>query len=146
MQISKSLGVTLAGLLLVSACATPGITRTDLSPIAEPVRTSGSMVRQPNGAPEPAAFITSNMTTSTAECNIDGDMWVNVTVTNVGGQAGTYAVILKINGVVSRTENVTLTSGESRDVHFVLTQKDDLPEFFTYKLTIDNLEKDVGVI
>lgn len=144
MRLVKFAAVTLAGVtLFLGACAAPAIKRTaGAVPALEP--TPG--LAQISTPPKPAAFIASELTVSIVECNQGADVWVGVTVTNTGGQPGTYPVVVKLNGVVARTGSVTLDAGASQNAYFVLNQTVDMPEFTTYKITIDDLEKDVGVI
>lgn len=143
MRMPKKLLILIAGTMFLNACAGPAVT---VTPGALPATKPSNSPLKPYQTAAPAAFETSNLTTSTAECSSGADMWVNVTVKNTGGQTGTYPVVLKINGHAARTENVTLAAGAIKAVHFVLVQKSDMPEFTTYKLTVDNLEKDVDVI
>ena len=141
MRLANILALALGGVILfLVACAAPVLKRTvGVAPTLEPASPLGQMVAEP----QPAAFTTSDLALSTAECNFGGEVWVSVTVTNTGGQRGTYPVVVKINGVAARTGDVTLAAGASQKVYFVLNQKDDLPEFFSYKISVDKLERDV---
>lgn len=141
MRLEKVLAFSLGGVMLfLGACASPAIKRSlGAAPASEPVSALGPIT----AVPQTAAFMTSDLALSTAECNFGGEVWVNVTVTNTGGQKGTYPVVVKINGIVTRTEDVTLEAGTSQKVYFVLNQKDDLPEFMSYKISVDKLERDV---
>jgi hypothetical protein len=144
MRIAKYVGITLAGVMLfLGACAAPVIKRTaGAAPVSEPPP-SLSKISIPLA---PAAFSTSELTVSTAVCNQGGEVWVGVTVKNTGGQVGSYPAVVKLNGEVVRTANVTLNAGASENIYFVLNQQADMPDFSVYKITIDNLEKDVEVL
>jgi hypothetical protein len=143
MRLTKITAIVLAGLFLTAAaCAVPVAKRTEGSvPVTSP---SGSLGRADTA---PAAFVTKDLTTSTVECNLDSDVWVSVTVTNVGGRTGTYPVILKIGNNVARTANVTLAAGASQKVWFILYQATDLPALEpSYTISIDGLRQNLVVL
>ncbi len=64
---------------------------------------------------------------------------VSVTVTNTGGQTGTYKVVMKVddkkNPVVTTTKDVTLNGGEYKIVTFNLITQ----ELGDHVIIIDNL-------
>jgi len=68
--------------------------------------------------PAPAAFTVSKLFISPAEVEIGQSVTISVIVTNTGGQPGTYKVVLKINGIVEATEEVTVSAGASKKVTF----------------------------
>ncbi len=144
MRIIKKLSFVFAGVLVaLTSCAVPVTVRSlGAAPAAEtPPALAGT------NPSKPAEFITRDLTTSTAECNLGSDVWVSVNVTNVGGQSGTYPVVLKVGGVVSKTQDVTLDAGASRIVWFVLNQATDLPALVpTYTVSVDDLQQTVMVL
>jgi len=74
-------------------------------------------------APGPAAFTISSLAISPTEVDIGQNVTINAIVVNTGGETGSYRVILKINGVVEATEEVTVSAGASKKVTFT-TAKD----------------------
>ena len=66
--------------------------------------------------PKPAAFATSALTISPSTVKLGGMATVNVTVTNNGEQAGTYKVVLKVDGTPVNSKDVTLAGGASQKV------------------------------
>jgi hypothetical protein len=140
MRLTMLGAAALTGLMLVvSACAVPTTKRTqgDL-PAVVPPKALG-VTTEPL---QPAMFVTKDLTTSTIECILDQDVWVGVTVTNTGGQEGTYPVVLMIDGVVARTANVTLRAGASEKVLFTLNQASDLPALQpTHTVSVDGLRR-----
>ncbi len=67
---------------------------------------------------EPANFAVSDFVLSPAEMYIGETSTVSVTVANTGDLSGTYSVVLKVDGVVLETEQVTLDGHDSRTVDF----------------------------
>ncbi|GAI28495.1 unnamed protein product, partial [marine sediment metagenome] len=70
----------------------------------------------------PAAFTVSKLTISPAEVDIGQGVTISAIVTNTGGEAGTYEVALKIDGVVEATEEVTVSAGASKKVTFTASR------------------------
>jgi hypothetical protein len=68
--------------------------------------------------PAPAAFTVSKLFISPTEVDIGQSVTISAIVTNTGGQPGTYKVVLKINGAVEATEEVTVSAGASKKVSF----------------------------
>jgi len=67
-------------------------------------------------------FRVTNLKVSPAEVSPDGEVTVSVLVTNVGREAGSYDVVLKINGAIEKVKTVTLGGGESTDVIFKVSK------------------------
>jgi hypothetical protein len=70
-----------------------------------------------------AAFASSNLSISPSEVNIGETVTISVTVANTGTASGSYKVVLKINGAVEATKDITLNAGASGEVAFT-TAKD----------------------
>ena len=87
-------------------------------------------------APPPAAFELSELSISPTEVLVGGEVSISVKVTNVGGQAGSYMVTLKIKGVIVDTEVVTLDAGESTTVSFTVRKM----VAGTYDVEVDGLK------
>ncbi len=103
-----------------------------------PVQTP--IIPAPMEGNEPAFFTTSNLEITPGGIEPGNTASVVVTVTNTGGQAGIYTVVLTIDGQITkthdtRTQDVTLAAGTSQNVSFVLlfSQED------TYAITVGNL-------
>jgi hypothetical protein len=71
----------------------------------------------------PAAFTLSSLSIFPDEVDVDEPVDISILVTNTGGSEGSYEVILKIDGVVEATEEVTVPAGADREVIFT-TSKD----------------------
>ena len=91
--------------------------------------------------PQPAAFITSNLSISPAEVNIGESATISVLVSNTGDLAGSYVVTLKVNGTEAATEAVTLDGGASQTVTFAL----DRDIAGTYTIGIEDLSSTLTV-
>lgn len=74
------------------------------------------------GVPAPAEFEVSNLTVSPSEAEPGESVTISVDVSNVGGE-GTYAVELRIDGVIEETKSVTLGGGESTTVSFTVQKE-----------------------
>ena len=70
-----------------------------------------------------STFSFSALSISPAEIEIGEEVTVSVTVTNVGGQSGSYEVTLKVNNAVVDTARISLAAGTSQEVTFT-TSKD----------------------
>lgn len=75
----------------------------------------------PIPASESAAFIASDLTIAPEAIAIGESSMIGVTVTNTGEQPGTYPVVLKANGDIAETQNVTLAGGASQNITFIYT-------------------------
>ena len=85
--------------------------------------------------PEPAAFTPSSLTISPSEVDIDETVNISISVANTGGQAGSYTVTLKIDGVVEEAKEVTVAAGASTGVAFTTSQG----EAGTYSVDVNGL-------
>ncbi|MCL0070592.1 protein kinase [Dehalococcoidia bacterium] len=85
--------------------------------------------------PHPAEFTTTDLTITPEEVFTGEEVTISALVANTGELAGTHQVILKIDGVVEATEEVTLDGGASQEVAFTVT-KDTAG---TYAVNIDGL-------
>ena len=66
----------------------------------------------------PARFTLSESTLSSAKVNPGETVSVQTTVTNAGGKAGGYQVVLKLNGSGVETKEITLEAGKTQSVTF----------------------------
>jgi len=89
----------------------------------------------PPPVPTPAAFSVSNLTVQPAEVQPKAAATISVLVANTGGTEGSHTVVLKINGVVEATKEVTVNAGLSKEVIFT-TSKDIAG---TYLVEVDGL-------
>lgn len=87
------------------------------------------------GKPPAAAFTTSNLIISPSEVDVGEAVTISILITNAGDAADSYAVTLKINGVVEATKEVTLSAGTSQEVIFT-TSRDVAG---TYTVDVDGL-------
>jgi len=71
---------------------------------------------------EAAAFSTSQLLVSPSAVYVGETVNISVTVTNSGEGAGSYAVTLKIDGVVEEIKEITLDAGASEEVTFTTTK------------------------
>jgi len=92
--------------------------------------------------PAPAAFTPSSLSISPAEVDIGGTVTISISVANTDGQAGSYTVTLKINGVVEETKEVTAAAGASTQVNFT-TSKDEVG---TYSVDVNGLTDSFEVV
>jgi len=72
--------------------------------------------------PAPATFSLSAPSISPAEVEIGKELTVSATVTNAGGQSGSYEATLKINNAVVETTEITLAAGISKEVTFTTSR------------------------
>jgi len=72
--------------------------------------------------PGPAAFSLSSLTISPSEIALGESVTISVEVTNTGEEAGNYEVILKIDGVVEASEEVSVAAGASQGVIFTVAK------------------------
>jgi len=101
------IAVLLIGVLLIlTVCA---------KPVPAPAPTA------PTPATGPAAFVTSDLKVTPLQVDPGTTATFSVIVTNTGGQTGTYKVVLKIDDVIHKTQDVTLAGGASQKVTFNVT-------------------------
>ena len=83
----------------------------------------------------PAGFTTSDLQITPTLAGQKQSITISVVVNNSGDSEGPYYVTLKINHAIEKTEEVTLASGTSQEVPFVVS-KDSAG---TYEVQIDDL-------
>jgi len=83
--------------------------------------------------PEPAAFSVAYLSFSPLEVEPGEAVTVTVLVANIGGESGSYPVVLKIDGIKEAEETVTIAAGESQEVSFSATKE----EAGSYTVTVD---------
>ncbi|PVX24125.1 MAG: hypothetical protein CW691_08545 [Candidatus Bathyarchaeum sp.] len=71
----------------------------------------------------PAQFQISNLKVQPAEAKAGTEVAVSVTVTNIGGQTGSYTLSLAVNQTVETTRTVTLDKDASTTATFSLTKQ-----------------------
>ncbi len=72
--------------------------------------------------PTPATFSINSLSISPDEVDIDEPVNISILVTNTGGSEGSYEVILKIDGVVEASEEVTVPAGADKEVTFTVSK------------------------
>ncbi|WNZ29469.1 MAG: hypothetical protein IAX21_00950 [Candidatus Bathyarchaeota archaeon] len=83
----------------------------------------------------PANFLVSNLKVTPVEIKPNEEVTVSVTVTNIGGQTGSYTVPFIVNQVTEETKSVTLAKGDSTSVEFKVTKQ----TLGTYSINVDGL-------
>lgn len=94
-----------------------------------------------NGA-TPAEFKVSNLVFNPSEVEVGNPVTISATVKNVGDLEGTYAVELKIDGVIETTQNVTLAGGATENVSFTVTKDAS----GTYAIRVNELQCALSVL
>ena len=79
-------------------------------------------VLAPPPPPTPATFEISSLSISANEVDIKTPVTISVLLMNTGETAGSYTVILKINGVTEETKEVSLIGGTQREITFTISQ------------------------
>lgn len=92
--------------------------------------------------PKSTVFITRDLTLNPETVALGYSSTIGVTVTNTGKQPGTYPVVLKVNGDIIETQNVTLVGGVSRNVTFSYTMRSERD----YEVVIDQLKGFLKVV
>ncbi len=90
----------------------------------------------------PAAFSVSSLSVLPAEVEPGEPVTITVSVSNTGGESGSYTVVLKIDGVKEAEETVTVAAGESQDVSFSVTRE----EADSYAVAVDGLSGSFTVV
>jgi hypothetical protein len=73
-------------------------------------------------APQPPAhFEVYKLTLDPSRILVNQSSEVRVKVSNTGGTAGDYNVVVKVNGKIQKTQSVILGPGESREIHLILS-------------------------
>jgi len=92
--------------------------------------------------PAPAAFTTSSLGVSPSEVAPGEEVNISVLVANIGGESGSYSVVLKVNDVKEQEKLVTITAGGSRSVSFTVTKE----EADSYAVTVAGLSGSFTVV
>ncbi|MFC1938961.1 hypothetical protein ACFLWM_02275 [Chloroflexota bacterium] len=79
-------------------------------------------VLAPPTPPTPAKFEISLLSISPNEVDIGAPVTISVLLMNTGETAGSYTVILKINGATEETREVNLIGGTQREITFTISQ------------------------
>ncbi|MCL0088559.1 PEGA domain-containing protein, partial [Dehalococcoidia bacterium] len=77
---------------------------------------------EPLPPPHRAEFTVIHLTVAPAEVYTGEEVTISALVVNIGELAGTHQVILKIDGVVEATQEITLDRGASQEVSFTVTR------------------------
>lgn len=113
-----------------------------LEPVPAPPAEVPTVPTVPPAVPEPAAFAVSNLTVQPAEVEPDESVTITVSVANTGGSEGSYAVVLKINGVKEVEKSVTVDAGATKSVSFSVAKA----ETGSYSVTVDGLSGSFTVV
>ncbi|MFH0768511.1 MAG: tetratricopeptide repeat protein [Chloroflexota bacterium] len=92
-------------------------------------------------APEPATFTISQPLVIPDKVSVGENVTVSAVVTNSGGTAGTYAVVMTINGVREARKDVTVDAGASQRVSFIVTKN----TLGTYQVNVNSLASSFSV-
>jgi len=79
----------------------------------------------PPPLPKPPEFNITDLKISPSEVWIGQPVTISVKVANVGEAAGSYPVVLMINGVLEQTETVVLEGATSTKVEFTVIKKEE---------------------
>jgi hypothetical protein len=91
-------------------------------PPPEPFSAPGSMAAQyPQYARRPI-FSVSNLTITPNQVKSGEPVTINAIVSNNGSEAGTYSVVLRINGMVEHLTDLMLSPGASQSATFTITK------------------------
>ncbi len=82
--------------------------------------------------PVPATFKLSNLEINPAECGVDDKVIVKADIKNVGEVQGKYTAELKVDGIVTNTEEMIMKAGSSSFFSFTLVP--DSPGIYTVNL------------
>jgi hypothetical protein len=83
-----------------------------------------------------AVFTSSKLSVSPGEVYIGEPVTIVVLVVNTGDGAGSYEVMLKINGVLETTQDVTINAGASKEITFTTAKN----VAGSYTVGVDGLE------
>jgi pimeloyl-ACP methyl ester carboxylesterase len=96
----------------------------------------------PVACPKPAQFELSAIDISPVEITVGEEATVNAEVSNTGGVAGTYTATLRIDGVNTASEEITVPAGEAMPVSFTVTEIHP----GTYQIELDGLSGTLEVL
>ena len=83
----------------------------------------------------PANFLVANLGVSPTEIKPNEEVTVSVSVSNIGGQKGSYTVALVVNQIQEDARVVTLNKDESTNVEFKITKQ----SLGVYSISVDGL-------
>jgi hypothetical protein len=92
--------------------------------------------------PAQAMFTVSDLSVTPQSVEGDERVSVGVLVTNAGETEDTYVVVLKIDGVVEETREVTLSSGVSKEVTFAVSRA----AAGSYEVSVEGLHEEFTVV
>lgn len=118
--------VTTLNLTVVSVSASP--------PPASPPAQTLPPAQPPLPPPSTASFAVSNLNVSPSSVKTDEAVTVTADVKNSGGSAGTYKIVLKVNGNNEVEQTITLSAGKTQKLVFNLSK----PQAGEYSITIDS--------
>ncbi len=90
----------------------------------------------------PAAFTVSALSIQPAEVQPGEPVTITASVANSGGTKGSYALVLKINGLEEAREIITLAAGNSLEVSFTVAMEDT----GSYSITVGELNDSFSVV
>jgi len=73
-------------------------------------------------APKAAGFVISELVVTPEEVRVGETVTITADVANTSKVEGSYSVVLKINGVVEATKEVTVNAGFSKEVTFIISR------------------------
>ena len=73
--------------------------------------------------PSPAEFVVSSLAVTPTSVKPGEQVNATVTVSNIGGTAGVYSVVLKVNGMEQTAKDVAVDAGATETVEFAVTEK-----------------------
>lgn len=82
----------------------------------------GGLVGTFTVTPAPARFVLGELTITPTNAKTGELITISIPISNTGGTEGTYPLVLKLNGAVDATKNVTLNAGETKTVTFTVTK------------------------
>ncbi len=125
--------------LAMGMVAVAGCTEASESTPASPPQKESPAPKPSVASPAPAAFTTGDLKISPTEVEIEETVTISVVVRNSGGETGSHAVSLELDGETVATEDVTVAANASTTVTFTTSR--DAPG--TYTFGVDDLS---GVI
>ncbi|MBA7558398.1 hypothetical protein ES708_00001 [subsurface metagenome] len=88
-----------------------------------------------------AAFSSSDLSIVPSEVDIGEGVTISIAITNIGDLAGSYALMLRIDGVAEEIKKITLDAGASEEV--VFTTAEDVAG--SYSVEVDGLKSSFTV-
>ncbi len=100
------------------------------------------IARAPPPPPVPAAFSVTNLSVKPLEVEPKEVVTISLSVANTGGTAGSYSVVLMINGVKEAERSIFIAAGKSQDVSFSVAKE----EVGSYSVAVDGLSASFTVV